>query len=75
MKTKHEMTKLELETWEIVVDGYCEACKGQISILMCDGECWRECDGFQEEFDGIMEDLIAEAASLTEPKRNGRPSP
>ena len=66
MKTKYEMNEAELETWEMVVEGFCEACKGQISITMCDGECWRECDGFQEEFDGIMEDLLAEATEQTE---------
>jgi len=43
------------EELEEMRDSYCEGCKGV--FYMCETECWKRCEGFQEELKIIREEM------------------
>lgn len=54
------MNGFDYACWQLCVDEYCEGCKGQRDIKFYDGECWKNCEGFQEDYNRTLAEWRAE---------------
>ena len=61
------MSDLNQDIHDAVVDGLCEVCDGWLGCRYND--CYKDCDGYKEEYASVKKEWEIEAAIMTEKEK------